>query len=163
MAKSPLFKYEDPFVKYSDLAANRRGLIIEKTIQLEKVMDLRISYYFCKDESKREELDNLVLSNLNFASKIQILVTLYKQYSPEIFELHPRLEKDLEKIRKFRNELAHSWLDVTVTFVANRPKFKPAETQLIHKGKTLVYDEKRINELSTLILKYGHVIMNWLG
>lgn len=155
-------KYEHPIFKYSELAAQRRGIIIEKTIELEKIIELRIGYYFCKDEDKRQELEDLVLSSLNFSSKIRILVSLYKSHSPDIFKLWPRLEKDLERIRKYRNELAHSWLDVTVTFVENRPKFKPLQTRLKNKGGHTIYDEKRINLISGLILKYCQIIGNWI-
>jgi hypothetical protein len=152
---------DHPIIHYNEQAANRRGLIINLTIELEKIIELRIGYYFCKDEKLREELEDLVLVNLQLSSKIKIITSLYRTHSPEIFQAHPKLEKDLEKIRKYRNELAHSWLDTSVTFFQNRPKFKPAESVFKNKGKSVIYNEARVNEIRALIVKYSHIIFNW--
>lgn len=77
-----------------------------------------------------------------------------------IFTSHPRLKKDLEKIIKVRNEMAHSWLDVRVTFVANRLKFNANEMKLMNKGTPKSYSDTRIKELSELIRKYSHILVN---
>jgi len=86
---------------------------------------------------------------------------LFEKHNSLIFKAYPRIRKDLNKIRDRRNELAHSWLDATVTFVGNRAKFKPEVSQFKSKGKETIYDEKRINALLNLILKYTQALFNW--
>ena len=154
-------KYEHPIVKYSELAAQRRGLIINRTIDLEKVIDWRISIYYCKDKASCDELAEMVISALTLRDKIRILIFVLKKYDPEIFKVHSSLKRHLEKIRDNRNKMAHSWLDATVTFVGNRHKFKPTISNFKSKGETDLYDEKRIKALENMIIKYTHVLTNW--
>lgn len=163
MATDNPSQWEHPIVKYSELASQRRGIILNLTINLEKMIDWRISIFYIQEAKKREELEDMIICGLPFRTKISILMRLFKKYDKEIFIAYPEMKKDLNDIRDSRNEMAHSWLDATVTFAANKRKFKPTVTNLKSKGVENIYDEKKITELSELILKYTHIIMNWSG
>jgi hypothetical protein len=141
--------------------AQRRGEIIGKVINLEKVIDGFISKNFIQEDAKRSELESLIIQGLPFAQKLLILYSLLNTYHSSIHKEHPKLEKDLEKIRKQRNIMAHSWLDVSPTYVYKRKKSNLQLSILTKNNKSIEYDEKRIKELSDSILKYTIVLMYW--
>jgi hypothetical protein len=149
--------YEHPIAKYSELAAQRRGRIINLTINLEKIIDGCICHYFIdiqKNETKNKELEYLVIEGLPFNAKLNLLFTILKKDFKEIYTAWPRIEKDLEKIRKNRNNMAHSYLDVTETFVGKRNKAKLERSKIVSKGNPIEYSQKRIDALASLIIQY---------
>ena len=154
-------EHEHPIIKYSELAAQRRGEILSKTINLEKIIDGFISKSFLQDEKKRIELENLIIEGLPFAQKLLVLFNILDNHYSDIQKLHPKLKSDLEKIRKERNIMAHSWLDVSPTYVYKRKKSNQKISILIKNGKSIEYDPKRVKALSDLILKYTIVLMYW--
>lgn len=156
--------YEHPIAKYSELASQRRGRIINLTINLEKIIDGCISHYFIdiqKNETKNKELEYFVIEGLPFSTKLNLLFTILKKDFKDIYIAYPRLEKDLDKIRKNRNHMAHSYLDVTETFVGKRNKDKLERSKIVSKGNPIEYSQKRIDTLSALIIQYTHVLMHW--
>ena len=164
MATTP--QYQHPIFKYSELAANRRGLIINQTINLEKVIDWRIAQHFCKDDTKREELEALIISGLPFSKKIDILIYLLEKHDNDFFKAHKSAKRHLHKIRENRNNMAHSWLDVSVTFVGKKDRHTQTVSRLftnnkLKKEQLSLYDEKRIAALNNMIIKYTHVLMHW--
>lgn len=144
---------------YNELAAGKRGLILNQTVNLEMIIDYRISRYFAQTKDKQHELAQTVISGLPFNQKISVLLSLLEKYDEWIFEAHPKIKKDLDKIRAARNEMAHSWLDITVTFVENRLTFNANEMKVMNKGVPKIYNDARIKFLSELIIKYSHILV----
>lgn len=103
----------------------------------------------------------MIIEGLPFSSKINTLLTILKKHHKDIFIAHPRLEKDLDKIRKNRNYMAHSYLDVTETYVGKRDKSRLEMSKVLEKGKSIEFNENKIEALANLIIKYSHVLMNW--
>lgn len=145
---------------YNELAAEKRGLILNQTVNLEMIIDFRIARYFSQTEEKQHELAEYVISGLSLSNKIVTLLSLLKKYDDWILTEYPTIKDDLDKIRKARNEMAHSWLDISVTFVANRLNFKANEMKLMNKGNPKVYDNARIKKLSELIHKYSSILLH---
>jgi hypothetical protein len=147
-------------VVYNELAAEKRGLILNQTINLEMIIDYKIASYFVQTQEKQHELAECVISSLPLSNKILTLLSLLKKYDDWVLTEYPKIKDDLEKIRKARNEMAHSWLDISVTFVANRLKFNANEMKLMNKGNPKVYDDARIKTLSEMITKYSSILLH---
>jgi len=159
MANSNIQKYEHPITKYSELAYQRRGLILNQTIDLEYAISKYISIFYVRDRYTYEELGNLILNNITFSKKISIVKEIITTKDADFLKVHPTVFKDLEKIRKVRNEMAHSILHIEDTFVRNRHKLKAGVIKL--GNKKIEFEEKRINNLSEMIRKYLVVFMYW--
>lgn len=152
-------KYEHPIFKYSELAYKRRGLILNQTIDLESAISRYISIFYVRDLYTMEELTQLFLNHITFNKKIVIVKEIITTKDENFLKTHPTIFKDLDKIRKVRNEMAHTILYVKDTFVGNRHKLKQGITKL--GNKQIEFDEKRITELSEMINKYFTVFYYW--
>lgn len=52
------------------------------------------------------------------SSAIEILEKILTNSYPEVLKKYPRIRGELDKIRKFRNEMAHSELDTSEKFLS---------------------------------------------
>ena len=57
--------------------------------------------------------------------------------------------------------MAHSYLYVTETFVGKRDKKKLQVSKVLSKGNSIEFSQKRIDELSELIIRCTHIINHW--
>ena len=153
---------EHPIVKYSELAYQRRGLIINQVIDLEFYLDRYIANCLTDTEDKRDRMCEMVLQGIPLMQKIKIIENLAYEVDHNLIHSMPTVFKDLERIRKVRNTMAHTILHVEDTFVGNRHKLKPGLVKF-NKGKRkpIEYNEKSINELSELIRGYIVRFMVW--
>jgi Na+/phosphate symporter len=133
-------------------AAQNRGLIISHVIDLEKIIDWRISKYYCQNEKKRKQLEEQIVSRMPFSNKIRTLVHLLNQYDQGFFKEHPRTWNDLEKIRKTRNQMAHSWIERPVNF-----RFSGNN----NNHHSSLYSLRKINNLKKLINRYCAALSYW--
>ncbi|KAA9038731.1 hypothetical protein FW778_14400 [Ginsengibacter hankyongi] len=88
-----------------------------------------------------EELTQLILNNITFNKKILIVKEIISTKDTLFLKAHPTIFKDLVKIRKVRNEMAHTILYIQDTFVGNRHKLKQDVTKL--GNKQIEFDEKK--------------------
>ena len=146
-------EYQHPIVDYSNLAYQRRGLIINHTIDLEYYIDLYIAGKFAKTKELREEMCETVMSKLSLSHKLNMLNDIILKYNPHLYETYPKMAKDLQKIRKVRNDMAHTILNITPTFVANRGKLKQGVTKFRNKNP-IEFNEKRVMLLAQMINIY---------
>jgi len=87
-----------------------RGAIIARTIEVEMLIDKYLSYYFCENFSRAEQLTELVLCSdrLSFNSKVEILLSLLKNNNEEFYNSNKIFVKKMLEIGPDRNVFAHS-------------------------------------------------------
>jgi hypothetical protein len=97
-----------------------RGAYLAHVIPIEELVKDIISYHFCSDEEKRKQFISLILNgrDYTFSFGIEILEKLLDISYHDLIKRFPKLIDDLNKIRKFRNWLAHSALDTSDQFLS---------------------------------------------
>lgn len=161
---TPLRAYLDVLPKYTKRDYERRGEIIARTVNLERIMDTLIANHFCKAKKKRNELLFLLLSTerITYENKRQILQWIWTTHCPERFKEYPTIFKDMQEIGEFRNTLAHNHLDI-MGFM----EYERNETTVLHKyknaKKVIEITEKDFKAKVNLITQYTHILMNWYG
>lgn len=100
------------------LAKEIRGPYLDQAITIELLVGDIISQHFCPEEDRRNLFFSLVISELNFFAKIRILEKLLELRYPDLVKKHPTIISELEKVRSFRNRIAHSMLDTSDEFLA---------------------------------------------
>lgn len=98
--------------------AETRGYIINGVTQLERLVDVVLSYYFSDNEKKRDELVDLVFSQpqgmVSFEIKRGILMLILKKYGKTEYEKeYSKFLKDVKNAIDERNIFAHYLLDRT--------------------------------------------------
>lgn len=87
-----------------------RGECIFFTSQIESWLGKII--LFIKWEHPELQLKNVDFKQLKFANKIDKVASLFKKFYPDIISNNPALFPDLQRVRLFRNRVAHcefSW------------------------------------------------------
>ena len=105
-----------------ELAKDIRGSILEQAIWIERLIENIIAWHFCPEEDKRYQFFSLVINgtDITFSSKIKILKKLLELYYPDLSQKYPKVTKELNKVRDFRNKIAHAMLDNSLEFLAHR-------------------------------------------
>jgi len=101
-----------------ELAAKMRGPFLDMVIGVDRWIAFIISQHFCPEEEKRKLFLSLITNGttISFAASINVLEKLLKLCYPDLYDEH--LFKKLETLRRFRNTIAHSRLDVSKEFLA---------------------------------------------
>jgi len=99
-----------------------RGSILEQAITIEGFVEDIIATHFCPDLERRYLLHSLIIStpHLGFPSKVKILKGLLRICYPDLLQNFPDVIDELDKVRRFRNRIAHSALDTTPEWLANK-------------------------------------------
>lgn len=99
-----------------------RGSILEQAITIEGFVEDIIAIHFCPDLERRYLLHSLIISvpHLGFPSKVKILEGLLRICYPDLLQKFPKGIDELDKVRRFRNRIAHSALDTTPEWLANK-------------------------------------------
>lgn len=153
-------EFDKHFAYVIDLATKIRGPFINYVIDIERIINDIIANFFCSNESRRRLFFSSVLngSELSFSQKTRILKAAIEYDYPEIYQAYPKLFDQLDKIRRFRNRLAHAMLDTTEDFLNKRVKdriqltyFEDGQT----KQQVVTQSEikKRLAECSQVLLK----------
>ncbi len=149
-------------IKYVELAAAKRGLILNQIINLEKAMDWRISKYFVPiNEQPRIKLEEIVISNIPLVNKKHVLYELMQEYDKGFFIVHPNVFNQIDEIIRARNKMAHHWLDVTPFYRGKISEAKMNTFNVKGHGKPTSYDDKTISALSMKIEKCTNLILHW--
>lgn len=161
--------------KTEQYSLSKRGEIINLTTKIENTLTDIFACIFCPENfssdvkankslnKERIELKSLLLNKINFRYKIESLKDILLVKKPDILESNKAfiktLLKELDKVREFRNIIAHSELNILSSeFIRelNRNKdVKIDKFQIIEykKGKAILHliNEASINtEINTM-------------
>jgi hypothetical protein len=97
-----------------------RGTYLAHVVPIEQIVKDIISQHFCMEEKRRLQLVLLVLNgrDFTFSSAIEILEKILKTSYPEVLKKYHTVHRELDKIRRFRNVMAHSELDISEEFLS---------------------------------------------
>jgi len=163
MANEPkVIPVDTPEGKYlnriHDLARHVRGSFMEQAIWIDVLVADILAQYFAPDEDKRALLISEVLTGQGstFSRNINTLRKVVSRSYASFSEEYPDFFSQLEKIRKFRNRLAHAHLDTSDKFIAEGHEDRIrivfyedgiAKTQVI----TVEDSNKRLGESSAVL------------
>jgi hypothetical protein len=107
-----------------DLARDVRGSFMEQAIWIDVVVTDILAQYFAPDKDKRMLLSSDVLAgpNSSFGDRIKLLEKVVSRSYRSFAQECPNLSDRLDKIRRFRNRLAHAHLDTSDEFIAKGHK-----------------------------------------
>ncbi len=140
------------------LAQEIRAPFLEQAIFIEKIIEDIIAQHFCPEENRRALFFSLVINgtDLTFLSKIEILERLLQLCYPDLSGKHPKLIDELQKIRRFRNRIAHAMLDSSDAFLAHKYTDRIQLTyhedgQTKHQVVTVSERDERLKECSKVV------------
>jgi hypothetical protein len=101
-------------------AFNLRGGFIDQAIWIDLVVTDILARYFVPDVAKRALLASEVITgpDSSFSGRINVLRKVVSRSYPAFATQYPALFDRLDKIRRFRNRLAHAHLDTGDDFLA---------------------------------------------
>jgi hypothetical protein len=92
---------------------------MDQTIWLDTIITGLLVLYFAEDEKKQSVPgEALTGRDFSFSARIELLKKVVKLSFPAFVSTHPDLFTKLDKIRRFRNRLAHAQLDTSDEFLA---------------------------------------------
>lgn len=145
-----------------DFDQETRGSYLYQSAEIESLIEQIIAYHYCGDDVKKlNSFLSLVLSEINFNSKIRIFIKLLEKY-PEFKRNFNVIKSSLENVRNFRNKLAHSKLDTSYKFIQQRHHkirlimHKDEKIQFLEITKKIM--EQKYREIATL-----HIQLNGIG
>ena len=173
--KQQMKKMVEKLYKTEKYSSSKRGEIINLTTKIENTLTDIFACIFCPGKyssdveankllnKERIELKSLILGKIDFRDKIESLNNIILVKKPEILEsnraLIKTLVKELDKVREFRNIIAHSELDILSEEFMRELRHDVGEKidkfQIIEykKGKAILHliNEERINtEIKTM-------------
>lgn len=92
------------------LAATYRGLIINRTTDIEFLMEMIISHFFCSDAEKANEIRHRLICDgtmLTFESKLKLFRQIIHIHFKDFKTKYPNLVDDIQKLQKIRNIVCH--------------------------------------------------------
>jgi len=111
-------------VEHTDKITPLRGQLLTNLAEIESILGDTMAFHFYPgDKNKRDEFTSLMIyeSGIQFHVKIRLFVKILKLYHKNLYSKFPDLEEDLEKLKTFRNVLAHSRLNVEPKNIAKHP------------------------------------------
>ena len=98
-----------------EAARQLRGRFLNSVAVIDVKIGEFLASYFCNDEKRRALFMSEITTNQSFAlrTKVNLLKKIVKSEFDFYLEEYPEIFNELEKIRKFRNELAHATIDVS--------------------------------------------------
>ena len=92
-----------------------RGRILNSVAVIDVKISEILTAYFCNDDKKKALLMSEVFSNQAYGlrTKTKLLETIVKRDFDFYIKDNACLFKDLDGLRKFRNDLAHATIDVS--------------------------------------------------
>jgi hypothetical protein len=88
-----------------------RGKILQRVIEIERMIDYYISSHFTSNDDLIEELLGLIVCPLSFRTKQQVFQMLLNKHNPQFVEANKLTLTKLESIIKNRNMIAHWAVD----------------------------------------------------
>jgi hypothetical protein len=133
---------------------------MEQAIWLDVLVTDILAQYFAPHEDRRKLLSSEVLAgpHLSFSGRIKVLQKVVARSYGSFVQEHPALFERLDKIRRFRNRLAHSHLDTSDEFIAKGFKDR-IQIVFYEEGTTkqqvitVEESDERLKECSAILLK----------
>lgn len=95
-------------------ARHLRGSFLNSVAVIEHKLALLFTDYFCRDDDEKRRLFfERVMKPMSLDRKKKLLVDIVKADYPRYWDEHQEILKNIDKLREFRNALAHSILDVS--------------------------------------------------
>ncbi len=96
--------------KYYNLVRDMRGSFLEQSIWIDHILSELLAEYFCDNDKIRPLFFSEVIggADFRFSSRITLLGSIMKAYHPQLAPKQKSLCDRLDKVRRFRNRLAHS-------------------------------------------------------
>ena len=110
--------------KYTDRITPLRGQFLTNSAEIESILGDTIAFHFFPDNrTKRDSFTSLMIheSGIQFHVKIRLFIKILKLYHEKLFQKYKDLEEQLEKVKEFRNVLAHSRLNVEPNYIKKHP------------------------------------------
>jgi hypothetical protein len=136
-----------------------RGFYINEIIKLEKLIDLFVAQFFCKNDEIAEDLLGMLLGTerISLNNKKNILFDIINKHFPELLIEFPDLKTDIQELITIRNVLAHQMLDTSGEF--DKIEFLKTNAD----RKKYPYEKQYAIDKTTLISKYIGIFMKILG
>jgi hypothetical protein len=172
-------KYFNRVSAATEAIANKRGEAIDIAIEVENNLTDIISWCFCPSKHSGYEipastidesgitLKSLLLSRIDFRDKIEIFKDVILAKQPQVFKNNKAqintIVKELDKVRKFRNLLAHSESDL-LSLSDDTGSIIVDEFQVVEyrKGQVIrhsISKDKYESEIKTML---GLVLKLWI-
>jgi hypothetical protein len=103
-----------------ELAKHVRGAFMDQAIWIDVIVTDILAQYFAPDTNKRMLLSSDVIAgpDASFSSRIRLLQKILLRSYTSFAQEFPKLCDQLDKIRRFRNRLAHAHLDTSDAFMS---------------------------------------------
>ncbi len=149
------------FQKYRDEASRIRGEIINCTINLERLIDECLTLYFCPDQAKALELQELIVSDrMDFAKKTDAMRTIMRKTCKSQginFEKEYKGIKDAFRlIYEERNKFAHC--QMPIPSLDEISKYKIVLLPYKDAAERVPYAQNQIDEIFERIEMCSRVI-----
>lgn len=126
-----------------------RGAYLVQAIVIEGIIGDIIALSLCPNEDSRSLFTSLILNyrEFTFDGKLKILKRLMESKYPTIFDKHKDIFEKIDKVRQFRNKLAHCMLDTSDEFLAKNYTDRIRLEYYDSKG------HKRIMEITDTVIR----------
>lgn len=132
------------YAAYTNLAFIRRGVIINETIMLERIIDEIMCRHFCEYIQKADELMTFVFgSRMTFDNKIQVFKLITQIHNPKFLEDNPTIINDIIKVNQERNVFAHYWLKTGSDLSELLKENKTVFIKFKNDNDYVIYDEDK--------------------
>ncbi|MFZ5978024.1 MAG: hypothetical protein GTN67_05840 [Hydrotalea flava] len=148
------------YARYVYDAAHRRGLLIDRTVILERQMDEYISHRFCSDEDARIDLLSLIISSRRMTAKdkVEVLLALLKKHDAEFYKTHTGIKTTFETILATRNMYAHQMLDTRTETVNAYDGNIITFLNLSNPNDFVTHSKKELEEVMEKITKLTNLL-----
>jgi hypothetical protein len=133
---------------------NFRGLVINQTIYIERLMDIYVSEYFTEDIVKQHELQELILGDrrMTYGSKYEVFHYLINTYKNDFIKTNfPNLLRDMKEISELRNEIAHLVLDTSPIGLEFLDKNVIVLIRFRNEGVRIYYNEEKVDYIKLVL------------
>ncbi len=147
--------------QYMDNADKVRGMVINNTTLLERIIDDYIAKYFSQNEYKRKELIELILfDKVDFSKKVRIVQQIFNKkcevLGKEFTKEYPKFSADLREIYEQRNKFAHQLIAVPENIESN--KYEIILLNYSDKEKFIPYTKDSIEKMMEMINSWINII-----
>ena len=141
-----------------NIAKHLRGAFMDQAIWIDVIVTDILAQYFVPDSGKRMLLSSDVLAgpDSSFSSRIKLLKKIISRSYSSFAQEYPDICDRLDKVRRFRNRLAHAHLDTSEAFIGKLYQDRiqivfyedgREKTQVI----TVAESDDRLKECSTIV------------
>ena len=130
-----------------------RGALLNHVSNLEIMLDIFLSYHFCKTRELQKEFLTFILPSDTtiFEKKRIVFKKIVERHYPKFKIAEPNYYKILETIREYRNKFAHYPLDITPKGIEIYVQTKSI-VLLDNTKKRVVFTQMEVEDISKQIV-----------